>query len=89
MRRYRTVSARSWEELAERARVSRHAVSDLERGARHAPHFETVRLLVKALVLGEVTTWRTESTLLLSAQVNGKRRATLGGHEATQWTVAI
>jgi predicted ATPase len=39
------------EALAERARVSARAISDLERGVSRAPHAETLALLVRALSL--------------------------------------
>ena len=53
LRRLRTAAALSQEELAERAGLSRHGISDLERGARHAPRLETVRMLADALALAE------------------------------------
>ena len=49
LRRLRSAASLSQEELAERAGLSRRGISDLERGARHAPHLETVRLLAEAL----------------------------------------
>src|SRR3954468_7852130 len=51
LRRLRTASALSQEALAERAGVSVRAVSDLERGLRQAPRFETLCLLADALQL--------------------------------------
>jgi predicted ATPase/DNA-binding CsgD family transcriptional regulator/transcriptional regulator with XRE-family HTH domain len=51
LRRYRTAAALSQEALAARAGLSARGVSDLERGARRAPHLETVRLLADALGL--------------------------------------
>jgi predicted ATPase/transcriptional regulator with XRE-family HTH domain len=53
LRRLRSAAALSQEELAERAGLSRHGISDLERGARHAPRLETVRMLADALALDE------------------------------------
>src|SRR5262245_38049112 len=53
LRRLRTAAALSQEDLAERAGLSRHGISDLERGARHAPRLETVRMLADALALSE------------------------------------
>src|SRR5918994_2442283 len=53
LRRLRSAAALSQEALAERAGLSRHGVSDLERGARHAPRLETVRMLADALALEE------------------------------------
>ena len=40
------------EELAERSGLSARGISDLERGRRSRPYFETVRLLASALGLG-------------------------------------
>src|SRR5215212_5926454 len=53
LRRFRSAAALSQEDLAERAGLSRHGISDLERGARRVPHLETVRMLVDALDLSE------------------------------------
>jgi len=49
--RYRTVAGLTQEELAERARLSARAISDLERGAKTRPHVSTVRQLADALQL--------------------------------------
>jgi predicted ATPase/DNA-binding XRE family transcriptional regulator len=49
---YRRAAGLTQEALAERAGLSVRGVSDLERGARRAPHRETVRLLADALALG-------------------------------------
>jgi tetratricopeptide (TPR) repeat protein/transcriptional regulator with XRE-family HTH domain len=51
LRRYRQAAALSQEELAERARMSARAVSDLERGLARTPRRETVQLLAEALRL--------------------------------------
>jgi transcriptional regulator with XRE-family HTH domain len=51
LRRLRSEASLSQEELAERAGLSRRGISDLERGAHHAPQFATVRLLADALNL--------------------------------------
>jgi predicted ATPase/DNA-binding XRE family transcriptional regulator len=53
LRRLRSAAALSQEALAERAGLSRHGISDLERGARQAPRLETVRLLADALALAD------------------------------------
>jgi predicted ATPase/DNA-binding XRE family transcriptional regulator len=53
LRRLRTTATLSQEELAERAGLSARGISDLERGARRAPHLETVRVLADALALAE------------------------------------
>ena len=52
LRRLRTSAALSQEALAERAGLSLRGISDLERGARRAPHLATVALLADALALG-------------------------------------
>ncbi|HXT37331.1 MAG TPA: TIR domain-containing protein, partial [Chloroflexota bacterium] len=51
LRQYRQAVGLTQEELAERAGLSVRGVADLERGARRAPHRETVRLLADALGL--------------------------------------
>jgi predicted ATPase/DNA-binding XRE family transcriptional regulator len=51
LRRLRTAAALSQEALAERAGLSRNAISELERGLHQAPRLETVRLLADALAL--------------------------------------
>src|SRR5262245_38044652 len=53
LQRYRVASGLSQEELAERAGLSRRGISDLERGARRAPHLGTARRLPDALKLDE------------------------------------
>lgn len=51
LRRARLAAGLSQEELAERAHLSREAISALERGARRAPRQETIDLLADALNL--------------------------------------
>jgi transcriptional regulator with XRE-family HTH domain len=51
-RQYRRAAGLTQEELAERAGLSRGAIQTLERGARRAPHKETLALLAEALALG-------------------------------------
>jgi predicted ATPase/transcriptional regulator with XRE-family HTH domain len=53
LRRFRSAAALSQEVLAERAGLSRHGISDLERGARRAPHLATVRMLADTLALSD------------------------------------
>jgi branched-chain amino acid transport system substrate-binding protein len=53
LRRYRAAAGFSQEELAERAHLSREAISTLERGTRRAPRKETIDLLAEALSLTE------------------------------------
>ena len=49
LRSYRLASGLTQEELAERARLSVRAISDLERGVKALPHRHTVELLAEAL----------------------------------------
>ena len=51
LREYRTRAGLSQDDLAERAGLSRRGISDLERGARRAPHLGTIRRLSDALGL--------------------------------------
>jgi transcriptional regulator with XRE-family HTH domain/tetratricopeptide (TPR) repeat protein len=51
LRRYRLAAGLTQEELAERARMSARAISDLERGLARRPRKETVQLLADALRL--------------------------------------
>jgi predicted ATPase/DNA-binding XRE family transcriptional regulator len=51
LRRLRLAAALSQEELAARAGLSARGVSDLERGVRHGPRPETLRMLADALAL--------------------------------------
>jgi predicted ATPase/DNA-binding XRE family transcriptional regulator len=53
LRRHRQSAGLSQENLAERAGVSLAAVNTLERGARRAPHVETVMRLADALALAD------------------------------------
>jgi predicted ATPase/DNA-binding XRE family transcriptional regulator len=53
LRNLRIASSCSQSELAERSGLSVRGISDLERGARHVPRLETVRMLAEALFLGE------------------------------------
>lgn len=51
LRRHRILAGMSQEELAEKARLSARAISDLERGVKRTPRRDTVQLLVEALGL--------------------------------------
>jgi non-specific serine/threonine protein kinase len=53
LRRYRLAAGLTQEALAARANLSVRAVSDLERGVKRHPHWETVALLTQALGLTE------------------------------------
>jgi predicted ATPase len=63
LRRYRLAAGLSQEELAERARLSVHAVSVLERGRRQVPYRGTVGLLVTALGLSPEEAAALEATV--------------------------
>ncbi len=62
LRHLRSQATLSQEELAERTGLSVRGISDLERGARRAPHLHTVRLLADALAASEI-----DRALLLSS----------------------
>jgi len=53
LKRYRQAAGLTQEALAERAGLSREAISALERGARQSPHKDTVQLLAAALRLAD------------------------------------
>ena len=54
LRHERLAAGLTQEELAERARLSARAISDLERGVKHTPRRQTVELLADALRLSAV-----------------------------------
>ncbi|MGO8949487.1 MAG: tetratricopeptide repeat protein [Ktedonobacterales bacterium] len=62
--RYRKAAGLTQEELAERARLSRNAISALERGSRQSPRRDTVVLLAAALELAD----EDRSQLLVAAR---------------------
>ena len=51
LKRYRMAAGLTQEALAERASLSTRAVSDLERGLRRAPRYDTLDLLTRAMNL--------------------------------------
>jgi predicted ATPase/DNA-binding XRE family transcriptional regulator len=65
---YRAAAGLTQSELAERARLSVRAISDLERGVRRAPHKDTLLLLAEALGLDEE-----KRALLLGAARRSRR----------------
>ncbi len=78
LRRYRLAAGLSQEALAERARLSVRAISDLERGVRRMPYRDTVAHLAAALGLDAL-----ERTALQEAARGQRHRpATLGGGTA-------
>ena len=75
LRRYRRRARMTQEGLAERAHLSRGAVSSLERGERLAPRKETVALLATALELADAD----RSALLEAARHRHNRPHQTGG----------
>src|SRR5215831_13976846 len=53
LKHYRVAAGLTQDELAERAHLSRNAISALERGARQSPRKDTVALVASALGLSE------------------------------------
>lgn len=51
LRRYRVAAGLSQEALAEQARLSARAISELERGTRRVPRYDTIGLLMADLHL--------------------------------------
>lgn len=77
LRGLRSAAALSQEELAERAGLSRRGISDLERGARRSPRFETVRMLAEALAVDS-----DDRARLFDAARPGLHQAGLGARPA-------
>jgi predicted ATPase/transcriptional regulator with XRE-family HTH domain len=73
LKRLRVAAGLSQEALAERARMSAHAISSLERGARRAPYRDTVALLQDGLALGP-----SDRALLDASAEQGRKRAPRG-----------
>jgi transcriptional regulator with XRE-family HTH domain len=69
LKHLRVAAGLSQEALAERARMSAHAISSLERGARRAPYRDTVALLQEALDLAAP-----ERALLDAAAERGRKQ---------------
>jgi predicted ATPase/transcriptional regulator with XRE-family HTH domain len=53
LKRFRKTAGLTQEELADRAHLSRNAITALERGTRQSPHKDTVALLASALALSD------------------------------------
>jgi len=77
LRRYRREASLSQESLAEKAALSKDAVSALERGTRRAPYRDTVDLLAHALGLDDGGRRKFEA-----AAAEGRRRAGSNGDGA-------
>ncbi len=72
LRHFREAAGLSQEELAERAGLSSHAISALERGERSRPHPHTIRALTTALNLSDAE----RSGLIASVPRRGRAVAT-------------
>ena len=66
LRRLRVAAGLTQQELAERARISARAISDLERGLHRVPHRDTAARIAEALPLPEVE--RAALTMYYGAQ---------------------
>jgi predicted ATPase/DNA-binding XRE family transcriptional regulator len=82
LRQHRLAAGLTQDELAERARISARAVSDLERGVRRTPHKDTLRLLADALSLDEA-----DRALLFEAVQASRRGA--AARTPTAQTIAL
>ena len=83
LRNYRLAAGLSQEALAERARMSSHGVSALERGYRRTPQRETLALLSSALALDDD---QRRSLEVAATRVGLVRRA--GSVRGGPWTMA-
>jgi transcriptional regulator with XRE-family HTH domain len=83
LRCYRVEAGLTQEELAERSGMSVRGISDLERGARHAPYRHTLQQLARALALTEAEQAALDATRHASMAVArvGMHRDTPGGQE--------
>lgn len=79
LRHYRQAARLTQQELAEQARVSKHSISNLERGAPHAPRADLVRLLAHALHLSP----QEEARFLAAAQALRHPRTSRVPHVGT------
>jgi predicted ATPase/DNA-binding XRE family transcriptional regulator len=77
LRAFRESAGLTQEELAERAHLTVHAVSALERGLRRRPYPSTVRSLAAGLGLSD------EQRALLLAAVGNRARTTAGASDGT------
>ncbi len=84
LKHFRVAAGLTQDELAERARLSVRALSDLERGVRRAPHKDTLALLAEALGLNE-----DDRALLLEAARRSRGASVSAALPATQTTVLL
>ncbi len=85
LRQHRRAAHLTQEQLAERSGMSVRAISDLERGARQAPHRDTLRLLVEALGLGTDEVAALEAAVV---RVRSGGEPSLGGRPLARAAVA-
>src|SRR5690242_4423925 len=71
LRNYRRVAGMTQDDLADRAGVSAHTISNIERGIAHVARKETLNLLIEALAL----TPQQADTLLAAARAVHSMRA--------------
>ena len=83
LRRERLARGLTQEELAERARLSARAVSDLERGVKRAPRPDTLRRLAAALRAGPPRAGRPGRRRLAGGRPAGRRGGALGSRGTT------
>jgi len=81
IRRYREDAALTQEALAERSRLSKRAISDLERGERQAPHRDTVALLADALGLDQDARRALEALIVRTRATSPRERGRRGGRD--------
>lgn len=73
LRRYRLAAGWTQEQLAERAGVSVRSISNLERGSRHVPRGDTIRVIAGALGLADEDI----KAFMMAARVRDDELATL------------
>ena len=87
LRQLRLEAGLSQDVLAERARVSKQAVSALERGARRAPQAQTLVMLMDALTLDATSRTQLETAARASMPSRVRRKPAPSNHEARNGTL--
>jgi predicted ATPase/transcriptional regulator with XRE-family HTH domain len=87
LRRLRLAAGLSQEILAERARVSKQAVSALERGVRRAPQAQTLALLMDALALDATSRMQLETAARASMPARVRRKPAPYKHDLRRGTL--
>ena len=80
LKRYRLAAGLSQEALAARAGLSARGISDLERGIKHTPRFDTLNLLTNALSLSSQQRTLLLTTARPEAAVSGEAHPALPIH---------